>query len=99
MRVDIEDHGTKKDTWRLEGISFRDKVLGRDVGSFPKFTEDMLMDKVKLSFENGNSMRPMVFFEEFLMAAMSLPWKDALVVKVLRLFLSFIAIKEKLRVL
>ena len=89
----------KKAAWRNGGISFTNKVFGGNVGSFPNFRKDMLIDKVKLSFENGNSRRPMLFFEESLVAAMSLPWKDALVVKVLGLFLSFTAMREKLRVL
>ena len=46
---------------------------------------------MKISYEDGNSGRLMVFFEDKLVEIMATPWKDSLVVKVLRLFLSFTA--------
>ena len=99
-RVDGEDISrSTKVPWRAGGVSFRDKVLGGEVGNFPKFSETMLQNGVKLSFEGGNSRRPMVFFDDCLVEAMSLPCKDALVVKVLGLFQSYTAMREKLRVI
>ena len=41
----------------------------------------------------------MVFFEDKLVEAMAMPWKDALVVKVLGLFLRFTTMREKLKVI
>ena len=57
-------------------------MLGREVGKVQKFTEEMLHEKVKVCFVEGSLGRPMVFFYESLVETMSLPWREALVIKV-----------------
>ena len=65
--------------------------------SFPRFTEEDIQEKVKINFEDGNTRRSMVFFDDKLVEAMAAPWKDALVVKILGLSFDFTAMHEKLK--
>ena len=89
----------KKSIWRNRGVSFRNKVLGGETRVFPRVTKEILEEKVKLYFEEGNARRPMVFFDDSLVDIVSLPWKEAFVVKILGLFLSFTVMREKFRVI
>ena len=60
--------GGSKVARKIGGVSFRDKVLEGEVVSFPRFFEEDIQAKVKLSFKNGDSRRLMVFFEDKLVA-------------------------------
>lgn len=53
---------------------------------------------MKLSVEDGTLQYPMVHFDEKLIDHLSLPWKDALVVKIVGLYPSFTAMWKKLKV-
>ena len=75
--------------------SFRDMVLGG--GQAPSFSLQGLPRPSKIEFQDGNRLLPRVLFNLMAIQALSIPWKDALVIKLLGKLISFLVIKENLR--
>ena len=94
----VGDVGKKVEGKKLpEKVSFRDKVMGGAAMSF-RLDDDLVGKKLGvLEWHNGYRLNPKVVFSEQAIQALSLPWKDALVVKLLGKHISYIAMKEKLR--
>ena len=80
-----------------EKVSFRDKVMGGAAMSF-RLDDDLVGKKLGvLEWQNGDRLNPKVVFSEQAIQVLSLPWKDALVVRLLGKHISYTAMKEKLR--
>ena len=52
---------------------------------------------VMISYQDGEHLQPKVHFAKSIIEKMFAPWRDALVIKLLRKIISFMAMKEKLR--
>ncbi|MCI06670.1 hypothetical protein A2U01_0027730, partial [Trifolium medium] len=77
-------------------VSFRDKVLGTQ-----NFTArervDLIANKMaQIELVQGNRLMPMLHVEKKIMEDLSVPWKDALVVKLLGKNLGYNGMKNKL---
>ncbi|GAU46480.1 hypothetical protein TSUD_402360, partial [Trifolium subterraneum] len=77
-------------------VSFRDKVLGTQ-----NFTArervDLIANKMaQIELVQGNRLMPMLHVEKQIMEDLSVPWKDALVVKLLGKNLGYNGMKNKL---
>jgi hypothetical protein len=81
---------------RKEIISFRDKVLGNQILMEREKVDLLATNKAKVELVQGNRLMPMLHVENSVIAELSLPWKDALVVKLLGKSLGYNTMKAKL---
>ncbi|KAK7243144.1 hypothetical protein RIF29_37931 [Crotalaria pallida] len=81
-----------------EGVSFRDKMMGGKAPP-PRMEEVDLVkaNLMKIISEDGNRLTPKVFLDDSVFERMCLPWKDALVVKLLGKSLGFLMMRDRLR--
>ena len=79
-------------------ISFRDKLLGGKVHPQIVLPGDLVANKLaKVECLAGDRLSPVVSFDPTVIHALSMPWKDALVIKLLGKTLSYPMIKQKLK--
>jgi hypothetical protein len=77
-------------------ISFRDKVLGNQ-GVITRERVDLLANNLaKVELVKGNCLMPMLHVEGKVIEELSVPWKDALVIKLLGKKLEYNTMKKKL---
>lgn len=77
-------------------ISFRDKVLGKHAPP-PREKSDLVANNlVRIEHINGNRCMLMLHVDKKLIEELSLPWHDALVIKLLGKNLGFNIMKTKL---
>lgn len=80
----------------INGVSFRDKALGKKVVP-PREKEDFVAkNKVRVEHVNGNRLTPMVHIDPKILEELSVPWKGALIVRILGKSLGFNVMKAKL---
>ncbi|GAU49878.1 hypothetical protein TSUD_408170 [Trifolium subterraneum] len=79
-----------------EMISFRDKVIGNQISIEREKMDLLATNKAKVELVQGNRLMPMLHVENSVIAELSLPWKDALVVKLLGKSLGYNTMKAKL---
>ncbi|PNX89955.1 hypothetical protein L195_g046078, partial [Trifolium pratense] len=79
-----------------EMISFRDKVLGNQIIMEREKVDLLATNKAKVELVQGNRLMPMLHVENSVIDELSLPWKDALVVKLLGKSLGYNTMKAKL---
>ncbi|GAU41244.1 hypothetical protein TSUD_97790 [Trifolium subterraneum] len=79
-----------------ERMSFRDKVLGNQALMERERVDLIATNKAKIELVQGNRLLPMLHVEKSVMAELSVPWKDALVVKLLGKKLGYNTMKAKL---
>ncbi|GAU41583.1 hypothetical protein TSUD_271920 [Trifolium subterraneum] len=77
-------------------MSFRDKVLGNQALMEREKVDLIATNKAKVELVQGNRLLPMLHVEKSVMAELSVPWKDALVVKLLGKKLGYNTMKAKL---
>jgi hypothetical protein len=77
-------------------VSFRDKVLGAQ--TIPvREKVDLIGNKMaKVELVQGNRLMPMLHVEPTIMNDLSVPWKDAFVVKILGKNIGYNSMKTKL---
>ncbi|XP_045798137.1 uncharacterized protein LOC123892394 [Trifolium pratense] len=81
---------------KREMISFRDKVLGKQA-VITRERVDLLANKLaKVELVKGNRLMPMLHVEGKVIEELSIPWKDALVIKLLGKKLGYNTMKNKL---
>jgi len=66
-----------------EIVSFRDKVLGNQSIMEREKVDLLATKKAKVELVQGNRLLPMLHVENSVIDELSVPWKDALVVKLL----------------
>lgn len=77
-------------------VSFRDKVLGEKVVP-PREKADLIQNKVvQMEPINGNRLMLMFHVDKKIIEEFSIPWKDALVIKLLGKTLGYNIMKTKL---
>lgn len=77
-------------------VSFHDKVLGKYVPP-PRDKVDLMAKKLdRAEYVNGNRLMPMLHVEKKVLEELSVPWKDALVVKLLGKSMGFNVMKARL---
>ncbi|PNX72551.1 hypothetical protein L195_g028444, partial [Trifolium pratense] len=86
--------GSGKSTTKM--VSFRDKVLGNQALMEREKVDLIATNKAKVELVQGNRLLPMLHVEKSVMAELSVPWKDALVVKLLGKRLGYNTMKAKL---
>ncbi|PNX81511.1 hypothetical protein L195_g037532, partial [Trifolium pratense] len=77
-------------------MSFRDKVLGSQVVMARKKTDLLAAKLAHVELVRGNRLMPMLHVEKKVIEDLSIPWKDALVVKLLGKNLGYNHMKKKL---
>ncbi|KAK2395745.1 hypothetical protein QL285_057451 [Trifolium repens] len=93
-RGDDDNHANGKGI--KEMIFFRDKVLGNHI-SMERGKEDLLAtNKAKVELVQENMLMPMHHVKKSVIAELSVPWKDAPVVKQLGKSLGYNTMKAKL---
>ncbi|KAL6556337.1 hypothetical protein OROGR_005625 [Orobanche gracilis] len=95
--------GGKQGTGGASGgakVSFRDMVLGKGGGATARSSErvDLIAHKLaQVEFDDGNRRLPKVFVADSVIENVSIPWKDALVIKVLGKNLGYSLMRRKLQ--
>lgn len=79
-----------------EIVSFRDKVLGNQSIMEREKVDLLATNKAKVELVQGNRLLPMLHVENSVIDELSVPWKDALVVKLLGKSLGYNVMKAKL---
>ncbi|MCI29779.1 hypothetical protein A2U01_0050988 [Trifolium medium] len=75
-RGDGDNHANRKGV--KEMISFRDKVLGNHSLMEREKVDLLATNKAKVELVQGNRLMPMLHVEKSVIAELSVPWKDAL---------------------
>lgn len=79
-------------------LSFRDKVMGVGQAPPPRAKTDLIAQKlVEIKHENGNRLLPKVYLNEDVFKELCVPWKDALVIKLLGKTVGYNLMKERLK--
>ena len=80
------------------GVSFKDKLLGAKQSLPSRKKVDLLQEKkAQLEFLGGDRLYPIVCFEKEVLERICVPWKDALVVKLLGKNIGFLAMRDRLK--
>jgi hypothetical protein len=77
-------------------VSFRDKVLGNQVIMEREKVDLIANKKAQVELVQGNRLMPMLHLENSIIEELSIPWRDALVVKLLGKNLGYNTMKTKL---
>jgi len=77
-------------------VSFRDKVLGNQTFVARERVDLIANDMAKVELVQGNRLMPMLHVHQTIMEDLIVPWKDALVVKLLGKNLGYNIMKTKL---
>lgn len=79
-------------------ISLQDKVLGGNPLPKQSLPKDLLSHNLaKIEFHEGDKLQPRINFDKSVIDAILVPWRDALVIKLLRRNLGYLVIKNRLR--
>ena len=79
-------------------ISFRDKVLGGSSTPTQSLPEDLVLHNLaKIELHEGDKQKPRISFDKSVIEAISAPWQEALVIKLLGRNVGYLLIKEKLK--
>ena len=79
-------------------VSFHDKVMGDKETPPPIEKRDLLeANLVRMEFVNGNRLKPMVYLDKSVVKELSVPYKDALVVKLLGKKIDFMTMRDHLK--
>jgi hypothetical protein len=81
---------------KTNSISFRDKVLGTQSVKVRERIDLIANNLAQIELIKGNRLLPMLHVKSSVMEELSIPWKDALVVKLLGKSLGFNIMKTKL---
>ncbi|XP_045791583.1 uncharacterized protein LOC123886297 [Trifolium pratense] len=86
----------ENDKYVKSTVSFRDKVLGNHA-TMEREKVDLIAKKMaQVELVQGNKLMPMLHLENSVIDDLSVPWKDALVVKILGKNLGYNTMKTKL---
>ncbi|PNX77058.1 hypothetical protein L195_g033019, partial [Trifolium pratense] len=77
-------------------VSFRDKVLGSQTVMIREKVDLLATNQAQVELIHGNRLMPMLHVERTVIEELSIPWKDALVVKLLGKNLGYGTMKQKL---
>lgn len=80
----------------VQQVSFRDKVLGKHAPPLREKVDLIAAKLVHVEHINGNRLMPMLRVDKKMKEELSIPWKDARVVKLLGKNLGFNIMKAKL---
>lgn len=79
-------------------LSFRDKLMGGKVAPPPSPHVDLIAKKlVRIEIDKENPMIPNVLVADSVIKSSSVPWEDALIIKLLDKDIGYIVMKKKLQ--
>jgi hypothetical protein len=91
-----QQHVRGKNDENIPKVSFRDKVLGTQTVSLREKVDLIANKMAQVELVKGNRLMPVLHVDQTIMKDLSLPWKDALIVKLLGKNLGYNTMKTKL---
>lgn len=80
-------------------VSFRDKLLGEHVPSGAREKIDLLAKNLlKIEWDEGDRLKPGCYIDEGILEELRKPWKDAVIVTLLRKKIGYFTMRDRLKV-